>query len=220
MREYDKHFWLEKYRARGFEPGKLFVKGDIAYVPIPKNASSYVSSLLLRNGWQVVNMFTTDISKISNFIVILRDPKERWISGMTQYLFSGLVGQGIWVEEIIKGWNNIVESLVLDNMIFDDHTEKQLYFLNQIPTYKCIFLSMKKDLHLRLVDLLEENKQSLVADQDPEDINFNQSAGTPRQEMINFLNQRLDLDGRYIKQIFDVYRDDYELIGKVKYYGD
>ena len=152
-------------------------------------------------------------------MVLLRDPVPRWISGMSQYLFSGVVSRDINPRDIIDQWNDIVSTLVLDNMIFDDHTEKQTYFLNRIPLERCTFFDSTDRPQETIKRFLAEQGQELTAELDPNIINFNSSTGSPRIKMVEFLTGLLGRDGRFVIQIFDTYKDDYDLIGKIKYYG-
>jgi len=219
LSNFEQRFWENKYTARGFTPGKMFVKNNIGYVPIPKNSSSYIAGLLLRNGWGVINYLEDDMSNIEHIMVLLRDPVPRWVSGMSQYLFSGIVSQGIDPKNIISQWNEVFNALILDNMIFDDHTEKQVYFLNRIPMERCTFFDSTDRPHEYIKQFLAEYGQTLTDELDTNILNFNSSTGSPRIKMVEFLTGLLGRDGRFVKQIFDMYKDDYDLIGKTKYYG-
>jgi hypothetical protein len=136
-------YWKNQHTARGFVPGGMFVKDNLVYIPIPKNSSSYIGQLLLKNNWNIGNFLTTDLTN-KQLIILLRDPIDRWISGMAEYLCSSLLKNGRTSDDIIKNWNGIVQDLVFDQVIFDDHTEKQVYFIQGIPIENCVFFNSAK----------------------------------------------------------------------------
>jgi len=218
MSTFEHDYWKHQWVSKGYVPGGIFVNGSICYNPIPKNASTYIGSLLLRNGWNVDNHLTSDMAEKTT-IVLLRDPITRWVSGITQYLFSALVHRGATVSDIIKDWNLVRKWLILDNMVFDDHTEKQTYFLNGIDLDQCVFFDASDNPHTWIREFLVSQGQTLTLDVNPTQINFNTTVASPRQKLAEFFTQQLGQDGDFIKRIFEVYQDDFELIKSVKYYS-
>jgi len=106
----------------------------VAYINIPKNASTTLKVLLEGKGWVKKN-FLKDKIKINKFIAVLRDPEERWISAVN-YMFSS---------RRTKAY---------------EHIEKQTYFLcldrlHQIaPIY---YFQQNKDLLSNINDFLNLN---------------------------------------------------------------
>ena len=205
-------YWYNQHLSRGFTPGIMLSQGDLAYIPIPKNASSCISFLLASSGWASEEYLNTDISN-KKFIVVLRDPLERWLSGITQYLCSFIVAQGYTAEYIMGAWNNITDAIVFDQCRFDDHSEKQVYYLEHVPLENCVWF--------RCVDAGISIKEFL----DDHGLDLNINVATPRNRTIDNLQQKLltdfiksRLDDRKIQQIRQVYREDYELIERVKFY--
>jgi hypothetical protein len=102
---------------------------------IPKNASTYVTNVLRANDWSY-----SDIMHIVNAghdhikcVVLLRDPVDRWISGFATYCASYVLGYGYGSEYFMRDYNDLTERIIFDNLIFDDHTEPQITFINQLP---------------------------------------------------------------------------------------
>ena len=77
---------IDHLADRGFGYGSGILSPDRSrfVVNIPKNASSYVLDWTVNFGWSTA--LAEHCSNLSEIIVILRDPMDRWISGMSQYV--------------------------------------------------------------------------------------------------------------------------------------
>jgi len=86
-------------------------KYELCYIPIPKVASSSIKNALQ---WKDYNDFDDIKYNIKNFIVVLRDPIERWESAMNMFIRD-------------------------DYYKSDEHTEQYSYFLQNVPFNKILF---------------------------------------------------------------------------------
>ena len=202
------NYWRNQYTARGFVPGGMFTNKDICYIPIPKNSSSYVGKLMLANHWGVNNYLTTDLSN-KKVIVLLRDPVERWISGMAQYLCS----TGYPADLTIEKWNSLTTTLVFDRLIFDDHTEKQVYFINIVPEENCVYFNGTHGVAEKLQKYLTGQGIDLNIN-----IDITPSDDSQNKKLVKFLRELISQDDRFVLRIKDVYAEDYRLIHRVKFY--
>jgi len=92
-------------------------KGRIAILLIPKNASQTISRNC-SDAWRREFTRHNHDSHIINYVVLLRDPLRRWVSGVVEYCVRN---------------NKDIRTLDLDKMIFDEHTVPQFehcYFIN------------------------------------------------------------------------------------------
>jgi len=201
-------YWKNQHIHRGFVPGGMFIKDNIVYIPIPKNSSSYIGQLLLKNDWSIGNFLTTDLTN-KHVIVLIRDPIDRWTSGMVQYLCSVLLKNDRTSSDIINNWHSIVEDLVFDQVIFDDHTEKQVYFIHGIPRENCIFFNSAKQPEQAIKNYLTTQSIDLKTDID---IDRNQTQGNQHKELlVNFLRNRLTQNPTLTTRLMNIYREDYTL---------
>jgi hypothetical protein len=201
-------YWKNQHTARGFAPGGMFFKDNLVYIPIPKNSSSYIGQLLLKNNWNVGNFLTTDLTN-KQLIILLRDPIDRWISGMAEYLCSSLLKNGRTSDDIIKNWNNIVQDLVFDRVIFDDHTEKQVYFIQSIPIENCVFFNSTKQPEQAVKQYLTTHNIDLNIDIV---IDRNQTQGNKYKEsLVDFLRDHLAQNPSLTNKLMNTYREDYTL---------
>lgn len=208
-------YWKNQYIDRGFVPGGMFAKVNFCYIPIPKNSSSYIGQLLQINNWEIYNFLDFDL-RDKTCIILLRDPVDRWISGISQYFCSYMCGPSYPANDIINDWSNLTEKLVFDRIIFDDHTEKQVYFIKNVPIEKCLFLHSSNKPELKIKKYLSSYGIDLNIEVQ---VNKNESVGNPEhQKFVIFLRELLKLRPNLLDRIKEVYKEDYELIKQVKFY--
>jgi hypothetical protein len=200
-------YWFNQYISRGFVPGGMFNKQNVYYIPIPKNSSSYIGKLLLANDWGISNFLKTELIE-QQVIIVLRDPIKRWISGMAQYLCS----TGYPADDTIKKWNSLTTTLVFDRIIFDDHTEKQTYFITGVPTQSCVYFNSEHGV-------VEHIQRYLISQNiDLNMVGVELGDNTQHAKLSKFLNNLLDNQPYLIDRLKEVYADDYKLIESVKFY--
>ena len=80
--------FLEYYQSKGHVFGECMSlpDNDLMYVNIPKNASSWTKPNLLDWKWENYNYHTDNLYH-KTAIIVLRDPVERWLSGIAEYLY-------------------------------------------------------------------------------------------------------------------------------------
>ena len=77
----------------GYGSGFLSPDCHRFYVNISKNASSYMTDTLSRQGWTAARYGhdACDWTLVREMLVILRDPVDRWTSGVAQYLMTRIL---------------------------------------------------------------------------------------------------------------------------------
>lgn len=208
------NYWTDK----GHTFGQCYVDRtlDLMYVNIPKNASTFTK--VNHFGWTVDNYYKCEPT--STVLVVLRDPIDRWLSGISEYFYR--------YQQDISNITDLLESdepslklyldLIFNQITFDDHTEKQIRFINDIDFNKCVFF--KCDLNFpRLYSEFYRTNFNL-------DNQFNLSPwynvtkDYPKKQKIKELFRIiLKRNRRYKDQLMYHFRQDYELIKEVKFYG-
>ena len=183
-------------------------KSDFMYVNIPKNASSWTKPNLLDLGWSNYNYHTDNLYN-KTAIVVLRDPLERWISGMAEYLNRI---HPSFKEHML---NQSFIELIVDRVAFDDHTEKQVLFLQNLNKDNCVFLKCNQSYSESFSAFLNSigfpnryykyNWQNVSSDQE------RLSIKTIFQKLINN-------NSDYQKKVEWYFEEDYNLINSVKFY--
>lgn len=136
--------------ARGYNHGSGVIDpgGSRFIINIPKNASSYVLDWANHNGWRPI--MADQANRVQEMIVILRDPVERWISGIAQYVNTYILSvcgpngpvfcdadagahAVITPTQFVAQYNEVVDRLVFDVISgFDDHVWPQCEIIRDV----------------------------------------------------------------------------------------
>jgi len=209
--------------------------GNLVYVQIPKNASSWVKYYLAQLGSRTYNYYDQGVDVVKDVVaVILRDPIERWISGMAQVLTGFSLTHPMHVSNV--DWDQITQSIFHNN-----HTQPQHEFIANLPHDRIVWFYCDSTLQGKFMHFLKQynfNPTVLSAEQDTENI-FNVTKRVPaklikpgefggngvsdwtvppQREVVEAIRQVLDRHPEYIDRLKNLYREDYELINSVTYY--
>jgi hypothetical protein len=213
-------------RGFGHGSGVLSPDGRIFVVNIPKNASSYVLDWAYHHGWRA-NM-ADHVTQVSEMIVLLRDPIERWISGIAQYVNTyilsvhgpnGPVFPGdlitehdyvMSVDTFCGQYTDATERVIIDNAArLDDHVWPQCEIIQDVlPAVPRRYFWVDPDLDYHLGQYLGWNKISGLSRNASSD---NSNIQQLQQFFQQRLTQRPELRARLTKQ----YQNDYDLIDRV-----
>jgi len=198
---------LSEWQYKGHLYGECMSHWDseYMYVYIPKNASSWTKPNLKDFGWEFYNYHIDKLDK--HALVVLRDPVDRWLSGIAEYFTL--------YHPAFDSWTTDVFDLTFDRVCFDDHTERQIKFLHGLDTDRCTFFEFnnyRENFSRWITEHYGENKYDRyefqhVSDKSPE-----------RKKFKNIFNRELQ-NSKYLEQIKNFYAEDYNLINSVKYYG-
>ena len=189
---------IDKWAYLGHKLGECWVDptSSLTYIHIPKNASSSVKGCMASNRWQ----HSDTLIKNKQFLVVLRDPIDRWCSGIAQF-------------QINSKQLELDVAKVFEQITFDDHTEQQIYFLQGIDLNKVTFIMVNNNFNTIFNKWLNEKGYPSVADTP----RFNQSSGI-KLELKQKYQQLIDSNPVYMLQLKKHFAADYELINKVKFY--
>jgi len=172
-----------------------------SYIHIPKNASSFIKGILIGSGGFWYHSETL-VNSDENLIV-LRDPVDRWCSGITQYLHNSKLDLSV--------------NEVLDKITFDDHTDLQTYFLQGVDLDHATFMMVNDDLRANMNDWIlncgyRTNVDLAIA--------YNASSEDDRVTTKNYYTKLLDQNPEFVLKLRKHFEADYELINRVKFYGN
>jgi hypothetical protein len=195
---------INKWADLGHNLGECWVNSDkeITYINIPKNASSFIKACILstKDHWG----YSNKLIKNKENLVILRDPIDRWCSGIAQSLFNS------------KKYDWPIED-IFNFISVDDHTESQIYFLQGIDITKTTFILVNANLRSNLKNWFNE-RGMLV---DLENIHqYNASIEDDRGEIKNKFINLIESQSELMLKLKKHFQADYELINRVKFYGN
>ena len=183
----------------------LLSNGDYAYIPILKNAHTWLTEIFRdKLNWKVQHS-PLDIITCKK-IVVLRDPLTRWISAMATYLHDK---EGLYDINV----TNI--EILADGIFFDWHTLPQVRFLHGYDIDNCVFFYMDTD-----PKIFDKNIRKFIMNTFDDFIDFeklqkNDGSNKPKhkhykQQLTMFFKS---LEGQRLrKRISYAYMNDYELL--------
>jgi len=226
------------------------------YCMIPKNASSWVSDLLAHNNWirsKLADCFSHDPCwaeraqehqknpVVDSLIVVLRDPVERWVAGIGQYLstsvlnshwydriqysegYSGpfidyklnYLGPVVSADEFINDYNEVIERILFGQIAFDDHTQPQSWFIDHFKNNSTVKNYIWYYLNDALEDTFLKHNPGLKVSPTPD---YNKGDNNPDVKIItSFFRQRIK-EKPYLKNnLLRFYKQDVELISSVNF---
>ena len=195
--------WTGKWAHLGHRLGECWGNDtqDICYVNIPKCATSYIKGILQGCGgvWYHSEI---PLDK-SEYLIILRNPIERWCSGIAQYQYN------------TKKFD-MTDQEVFEEITFDDHTELQTYFLQGVDLTRGTFIFMDENFNKNIKEWVKS--KSFRTDVDiAKPINI--SKEDERETIKNKYFDLLEREPKYIETLLEYFKPDYDLINSVEYYG-
>jgi len=198
-----------EWAHKGHVYGECMSKSDIdlMYVYIPKNASSWTKPNLLDHGWEFFNYHTDALDKPA--LVVLRDPVERWLSGIAEYMTLYQSNFRLLFQE--------TEELIFDRITFDDHTERQVKFLQGLDIERCTFMWCDENYRSNFSDFIAEhygaNKYARYEYQHVSE------EDETRRRFKTLFSRILEREPKYVRRLTEYYEEDYKLIEQVQFYG-
>jgi hypothetical protein len=189
----------------GHSLGTGYYKNKKYFLLVSKNASTTVRTILTEKNWSYHNNIRgLDIEK---FYVILRDPLERWYSGVIEFLVNGVSNnKNNSLFDLFK--DEYFIKMLVEVGIFDGHTVPQSWYISNLIYSKILFYKFDNAVVDRILTHLDE--ECIYK-------NHKKSIELPLQgELIEILKQaikKLDLENRIKKHYIE---NDYILINSVK----
>jgi len=203
--------FIEYYKIQNHLFGECMSKPDseLMYVHIPKNASSWTKPNLLDWGWEFYNYHTDNLYH-KHALVVLRDPVDRWLSGIAEYMY--LRHRDLDTEHI----SNVFMNLVFDRIAFDDHTEQQILFLQNLDLNRCTFLWCDENYRQNFSHYLESNNMpNKYYNYEYQHVTKDEPI---RSKFKKIFKHALENNSKYKQQLEWYFAKDYKLINSVKFY--
>lgn len=203
---------LEHLVPRGYIPGSGVMSPEGVFcLHIPKNASTFLTNMLVNNGWKHANITNPDITEN---IVVLRDPVDRWLSGFATYAASWILGPSYGSSHFCADYTDLTSRLIFDQIVFDDHTTPQVQFIEQlnksIPT---TYFNLNYELRTNMESFLNTKLEITNS------INNNASENNyDTKTVLKHMQYVVSQNSKFKAQLVERYSDDYELMRTINFY--
>lgn len=204
--------FLEYHKHKGHVFGECLSHpdSDLMYVYIPKNASSWTKPNFQDWNWDYYN-YHVDNLYCKHAIIVLRDPIDRWLSGIAEYMF--LYHRNADSAHFSKCFFD----LVFDKITFDDHTEQQILFLEKLDYTNCTFFWCDNQYRQKFSHFLQSNNMpnryynyeyQHVTDNEPN-----------RSKFKKIFKRTLYENSKYLNNLQQHFNEDYKFINSIKFYA-
>ena len=200
------------------------------YVNIPKNASSWMKENF--GGFKfdrINNLFLSEVSSIitaqrgliapKKYLVILRDPVSRWLSGFAQHFWE-------WDPLHIGHYAHQPADFWFQTVNFDEHTRPQIHFLHELDYENTIWFDCDANLIDNVKSWMAGKFDHKIEGLDNNlDNRYNVTDRTPgkygvsKQQVIDHVQSVLDCNPAYKQKLLDFYQEDIALRKSVEFYG-
>lgn len=206
-----KKIWQEYWKRHKNHPyGMCYTNHDLKkfYVNIPKCATNWGKSAMNDLGWTRADYHQLNLIKQGyEAIVILREPVDRWFSGIAEY--SGRYNIKFHQNTL----NELALKLLTDRVAFDEHTEEQVMFINGLNLETTTFFKFGPDLNQNFGDYVrrELGIENNLQDKPPlyGTLGFKQKTKTLFESVFT---------EEHYKRLKRFYELDYDLYDNVKFY--
>ena len=199
---------LQQTRWSGHKFGTCLVRpaDKLVYVNIPKNATQWAKSQI---GGERHNFIDNPLPDDYRYLVILRDPRQRLVSGICEWLKRYT---SIQPNNPIFDNPDVLSLLVGPGGAHDEHTELQARFIEGIPLERTTFFKCDETLKETVEHWFEENKLSCVS------IAPKHHTDGEWKELLDKLNHIIDTKGQILRIIRGQLKIDTDLYNSVQYY--
>lgn len=208
-----RNYWAHK----GGKFGRCHSHPDANFfwVNIPKNASSWTQTFLAHELlWCEHDYYGQDL-RSKKSLVCLRDPVDRWVSGITEFfsLYHPRVDLGQMTD--------LTQWLLADRIVFDDHTEKQSYFLDGIDLKNSIFFCCNDHYREDFLGFFIEGghiPRDYVVPECVDAFCHHHKTDSAKKQVYNFFKELVINDSDFRNSIQRYYKADYDLFENIDFY--
>lgn len=182
---------------------------DYYYIPLPKRASQFTEAVLKNSFGElfVENNFNIDKSLLSKkAIIVMRDPIEGYLSGVSEYLYRNCKNYSLDLETI---------DLIFTQLLFDEHTDIATNFLNGLNVQNCIFFDFNNNFtdtlkHFLIYDCSTKFEYPKLSDYNHKDMTA--------KTFYNKLKKAYENSIKYQNNVKNYLQLDIELYNSIEFY--
>jgi|688.fasta_scaffold05766_4 hypothetical protein len=204
----------------GFENrGHCVVSDDerFVYIPIAKNASSFTEYILMHNfNWHYDNFLTNKELKKKEMLVLIRDPLERWMSGVVEHFYR----KNNPSDTPVRLNNDALLCYVFNQCALDEHSELQVNFLNGLNSDNCTFIRVNDNYTDSFKSFVQHRlgKKLTLWNTDLES-RYNRNTDSPvKLVLLTYLKKYYNRDKQAKKNVSNYLQPDYDFMTGIDFY--
>jgi hypothetical protein len=199
---------------------KIFASESTNYcfVPIGKNAHNW-GKLVFRDHLDFVEQsWEHNLDKI--YIIFLRDPIDRWLSGITQYIellkFEGNESLHKFIKPSTR-LDPLHIEFIFEHIGFDGHSGTQFPWVTMYQINPCVYFDVNNEHFVEQVQHFIQRKIKKNIKIPTHKVNDG-SLNPLRQRLRDQLQNALENNPKYRTNLENYFKHDYEFINKCKFY--
>lgn len=165
------------------------INSNTVYVPIPKNAHSW-----MKNSFILLD--PVPITEQDRYLIIIRDPIQRWITGMATYCRT----LDLYVKEFLADQTPCFDAMLKQTLIPDGHCVPQHYYIKNVDPKICDVFIVNENLGHNINNYLKTSVSLL---------GVNVSNTAYQQYLIHHLQQYVNTKPELLQQLKELYSGDY-----------
>ena len=211
-------FLKQDYDNNEYTLGTCYAQDNFSFmwIPIEKNASKVIRSALAPNGFNEYNFHKLKKYNVPS-VIVLRDPIERWISGLVEYLLLVYLDTTQSLNNMTR--HNITPDIVFEQIAFDSHTFPQSWFLEGLGIQRDFiwFDAREKSQFVETVSKYFAQK-GIVNSWQYEDFLDPDKDIVQKQQLTQQYTDLLQNNPDLLQKVKNFYAQDYELINSIEFY--
>jgi hypothetical protein len=185
---------------------------SVMYVPIEKNVTKVIRSMLATKEFKEYNFYELEKFTVPS-VIILRDPIERWVTGLVEFLLIKSKSNLKHLEQ-----RKITSLTIFKKIVFDVHTFPQTWFFRGLGP-QCEFIWFDENHKPEFIETVSKKFNQHGIENTWNSVEYPYDAmSEQRYELIQFYKNVLKDDPNLLEKIKNFYAEDYKLINSVKFY--
>ena len=183
------------------------VKFQHQYLHIPVCASCWGKTVFGATGFKTNNTLNQNYTTV----IFLRDPIDRWLSGISTWLTYRLPQH---TSLLSVRDNSALLDVLFDTVRQDDHTERQLFFLQNVDINRAKFFFINDTFNESVNKYFVQNFSTDISNY-PKENQTSLEGGKliPKQ----YFRSVLESNTRYLDRVLQFFENDYQFLQKVSF---
>lgn len=209
----------QDYNGNKYTFGRCYAQDDFSlmWIPIEKNVTKAIRSMLVPAGFSEYNFNELNKQNVPA-VIVLRDPIQRWLSGIVEYLLTVYLDTKQSLNNMIR--QNITPDIVFEQIAFDSHTFPQSWFLTGLGLQRDFIWFDEKEKP-QLIETVSKyfSQKGITNNWQVKDYQYWVDKDiVQKQQLTQQYNDLLQNNSDLLQKVKNFYAEDYALIDSIEFY--